>query len=357
MSGPLHIRDARPSDEPELRRLAEAEMLGTIRMAFAQSPDFFAAERIRGETRLGILTDDGSAVLGCGARVVRRAWFDGAWRRTGYYCTLRATSSGRNARALAKAYEWAREIERADPLPVITSTIMAGNLRARRLLTSRRFGLPAYLDAGAIVTYTATGEALSRFGEASGGCGVVTGEDVGETALREYYSSDAGRQPLFPELPHPLPPGLRLGDFLVVVRRGRIAAAAALWDQSALRQVRITGYDPWLGAVRPLANVALRAFGMPVLPRPGSDLRFRYLAFRRMSGDDEAVRALFSGVGSAAGRRGLVSFSVHELDPLSGQLSRLRAVRVTSRLYTLSYDDDPQPVDFGGAPYVEAAML
>lgn len=355
MSGPLRIREAKPTDEPALRELSEAEMPGTIRMSLAQSPDFFAAECLRGETRLGILTDDSDAVLGCGARVVRRAWFNGEWRRTGYYCTLRAFASGRNARAVFKAYEWAREVEHSDPLLVITSTIMSGNERARRLLTSRRFALPAYLDAGEIMTFTATPKALKYFGESVDDVEVLSGDDVGETDLREFYSRN--NQPLFPELPEPLPAGIGLKDFIVIRRNGKIVASAALWNQRAMRQVRITGYAPWLAAMRPLANAFLALMKFPKLPAPGSELRFRYLAFRKIDGDDGLLRLILREAGEMLESDECLSFSLHGRDRFLPRLNGLKAIRVSSRLYTLSYDENPQPVDFGGAPYIEAAML
>lgn len=357
MSGPLRIREATLADEPALRALTEVEMPGAIRMAFRQTPDFFAAEVVRGETRLGVLTDDSDAVLGCGARVVRRAWFDGAWRRTGYYCTLRATPSGRNARAVVTAYRWAREVERADPLAVITSTVMSGNVHARRLLTSRRLALPAYLDAGGIVSFAATAKALRRLQAERAGSEVVSATVVGEAALRAFYAEGTDHQPLFPALPDPLPPGLSPSDFIVIRRDGKIVAAAALWDQGPFRQVRITGYAPWLRMVRPLANLGLSPLGYPELPSPGEDLRFRYLAFRKICGEGDLPRLLLAAAGSRLESGECLAFALHERDRLLEDLKGLRAIRTASRLYTLSHDANPHPVDFGGVPYVEAAML
>lgn len=357
MSGPLRIRDARQTDEPALRALTETGMDGLVRLAFPQAPDFFAAEKIRGETRLGILTDDSDAVLGCGARVVRRAWLAGAWQRTGYYCTLRAGSAGRNVRAVKTAYTWARKVEASDPLPLVTSTILSDNARALRLLTSRRFGLPAYLPAGEIVTFTATPCAVRSLG---GGDAIesVSGTEVGEDALRAFYACAEGRPPLFPELTDPFPPGLALSDFIVLRRAGRIVAAAALWDQRQQRQVRILGYAPWLRVLRPFANVGLACFGLPRLPPPGGELAVRYLAFRRIpSGEPALFIALLRAAASRVPRGEVLSFSLHERDVQMATLVRLRALRTRSHLFTLSYGEDPQPVVFPSAPYIEAAML
>lgn len=357
MTRALRIREARASDEAALRELTESGMEGAIRLAFPQRPDFFAAERIRGETRIGILTDDSDAVLGCGARVVRTAWFKGDWRRTGYYCTLRAHKAGQNVRAVKAAYTWAREVEQADPLPVLTSTILSGNERARRLLTSRRFGLPAYLDAGEITTFTTTRKALRRFG-APASFDILSGTDLGENALRAFLANPDHLQPLFPVLPDPLPPGLALDDFIVLRQGGRILAAAALWNQRSLRQVRVLGYSLGLRVLRPFANVLCSFGGLPRLPHAGDELNLRYLAFRRAVSNDPA---LLAGLLRAAADRldtgEVLSFSVHAQDPLINQLKHLRAVRTASRLYTLSYAQDPQPVDFGDAPYIEAALL
>ena len=358
-SGTLRIRDAAPADEPALRALTEVPMPGAVRVSYRQSPDFFLGERIRGdEARTGVLTDVTNAVLGCGTRVVRRAWFEGAWRRTGYYCTLRAFRGGRNVRAVLAAYRWARGIEEADPLAVITSTIVSANFHAVKLLTSRRAGLPAYLDAGGVVTFSAVARALRSRPDRS--LVIVRATAADAAALRAFYGDPKGMQPLFPALADPLPPGLDWSDFVFVRGRGtgEIVAAAALWDQSAHRQVQVTGYSPWLHFLRPLVNFAGAVRGLPQLPAPGSDFNFRYLAFRKVqTGEVAAFRALLAGAGAALRPNESLSFSLHERDPFFPLVANLKAIRYASRLYTLSYAPDPRPVDFGGAPYVEAAML
>ena len=139
--------------------------------------------------------------------------------------------------------------------------------------------------------------------------------------------------------------------------RWRIVAAAALWNQRPFRQVRITGYAPWLRMVRPLANLGLSLLGYPELPPPGDDLRFRYLAFRKIRGEGDLLRLLLSVAGSRLESGECLAFALHERDRLLAALKGLRAIRTASRLYTLSYDENPHPVDFGEAPYVEAAML
>ena len=358
-SGALRIREAVPADEPALRALTEVPMPGAFQVSYRQAPDFFLGERIRGdEARTGVLTDATNAVLGCGTRVVRRAWFDGAWRRTGYYCTLRAFKSGHNARAVLVAYRWARGVEAADPLAVITSTIVSANVHAIKLLTSRRAGLPAYLDAGGIVTFSAVARALRNPLPPSLVLARATSADA--MALRAFYNDPDEMQPLFPALADPLPPGLDWSDFVLVREKGTgaIVAAAALWDQSAHRQVHVVDYSTGLRLLRPLVNLASAVQGLPRLPAPGNDFAFRYLAFRKVrAGDAAAFRALLAGAGAALRPNESLSFSLHERDPFFPLVADLKAIRYASRLYTLSYAPDPRPVDFGGAPYIEAAML
>jgi len=110
--------------------------------------------------------------------------------------------------------------------------------------------------------------------------------------------------------------------------------------------------------MRPLVNLGFALRGLPRLPAAGVDLPFRYLAFRKQcENDPQLFRFLLSSVARRLPRNELLSFSMHQDDPFYAEAMRLRAFRYSSRLYTLSYDDDPQPVDFGGVPYIEAAML
>lgn len=354
----LVIREAYPTDNDALRELTEVPMPGVFRVAYRQSPDFFAGETIRGdEARVGVLTNATNKVLGCGSRVVRRAWFHGAYRRTGYYCTLRAFPEGRNGRAILVAYRWARKVEQTDPLAVITSTIISANTRVIRLLTSRHAGLPAYLDAGVIVSFTAAAKALKRH-VPNNVYEILDGEAAGEIAVRAFYAAAADTPPLFPELPVNLPAGLTWRDFIVLRKNGRIVAAAAVWNQSATRQIRVVGYHPLLGAVRPLANLFLRCVRLPLLPSAGTDLPFRYLAFRKVSAaEPNAFRVLLAAAATRLAPNESLSFSLHECDPLQAEMTTVRAIRYASRLYTLSYEANPQPVDWGGVPYIEAAML
>lgn len=317
--GALRIHEAVQADEPALRALTEVPMPGAFQVSYRQSPDFFLGERIRGdEARTGVLTDATNAVLGCGTRVVRRAWFNGAWRRTRYYCTLRAF----------------------------------------KLLTSRRAVLPAYLDVGGVVTFSAVARALRNRLSPSLVLARATVADA--AALSAFYNDPNGMQSLSPALADPLPPGLAWDDFILVREKGsgEIVAAAALWDQSAHRQVHVAGYSSGLRLLRPFVNLASAIQGLPRFPPSGNDFAFRYLAFRKVRADDTAAfRALLADAGAALHPNELLSFSLHERDPFVPVCANLKAIRYASRLYTLSYAPDPQPVDFGGVPYVEAAML
>src|SRR5262249_3361482 len=77
--------------------------------------------------------------------------------------------------------------------------------------------------------------------------------------------------------------------FLVVRRKGRIAACMSVWDQSAVKQTRVCGYARPIQWARPLINLFAPLIGTPKLPHAGSILKQVYLshiAVRDLTQDD-----------------------------------------------------------------------
>ena len=151
---------------------------------------------------------------------------------------------------------------------------------------------------------------------------------------------------------------LRPSDYFVVRDGGAIRACAALWDQSAQRQLVVAGYSPWLRRTRPIINLAARLTGSPRLPAPGEPLRAAYLSL--VAVDDDAIRRSARCSPPHAPRRGaadctwcLPAGRARMSMPRScGHSPRQREYR--SQLYVVRWPEDAVPIfdDRPAAPEV-----
>ena len=352
------IRKFQTRDESELQRLTRQTMPGWIRLAYCNSPSYIAGENLKGDEVSVFVIEDGQGRLGgCGTCAVKNVRLNGARERIGYLAGLRSFDFARNKMGLFKAYQWVRECGQRDPLPLYITTIVSANLPARELLTSRRAKLPAYLEAGEIVTFGATSRAIKRRYCVAKDYAVANGATVGEARLRAFYNEAPPRRELFPLLPDPLPAGLDWGDFVVLEKDGEIVAAAALWNQQPVRQIHVASYHPFLAMARPLVNPILRMLGYFPLPPPRTDMDCLFLAYCLPRHESPAeFESLLAASASRIGKR-ILFFALHERDPFLPAARNLTAWHYRSMLYTVSFAPNPAPFVFHQPPYIELATL
>ena len=338
-----HARLYRPSDEPELVRLAAAPMPGWARLRYDIASGYAAAEALKGDSEIVVVEDGDGHIAGCGTRSTTLRYLDGVPARIGYLGGLRSFPGPRGGFGFFRGFRFLAEIERANPTAITFTTILDGNAQGRALLTSGRAGIPAYCPRGGIVTY-----ALAK-----GRGGVVERASLDE--LHGFYAREAPRKQLFPVLDDNLPPGLSPKDFLCIRRNGRIVAAGAVWHHGLRHRIFIDGYGRVFSLVRPLAGMASRLVGLPVPPPPGGEFKCAYLAYALAENDEPALFGeLVEAARSLTGGANLV-LSLHADDPLASSLRRMRAWRFGSNLYIVSFDGGRS--EFAGVPYVEAGAL
>lgn len=338
----MTVRPCLPEDDAALRRLAAIPMPGAVRVACPHEPSFFKAEALKGFGVYpnSVLTRDGD-VCGTASRTFKCVWLDNEKQTIGYIGNLRLLPEYRGTSALARGYAFFRNVDAADGQSFYFTTIIKANTPVIKLLTADRAGMPHYEPAGDLTTFAMTAAALRRF--QCHGFDTTDGETIGATALFDFYEQHGGQRHLFPVLDagifnSPEFAGLSLRDFIVVRRNGAIQAVVALWDQSALRQIRIDGYAPLLAACRPLLNPFLRLTRRPVLPRTGSLLNQKYLAFPLVRNDDPHAFAALLAAASDRFGNALATFALHAADPLQATLRRAAAWRYTSTLYFVHWD-------------------
>ena len=354
-----------------LRRLQRAQpMPGRIRLAFASEPSWTAAHAVLGDvSQTLVATDATGAVTGCGVRTIRRRYVNGSPTELGYLSGLRSLPRVRGALGLAQGFRFLRQLHESDRrTPAYLTTIIEGNETAEVALTSARAGLPAYVDHGRFITSAVFLSRPRKPAPPAGGVEIRTGAEIAWPAILDFLRMEGPRRQFFPvvdasDFDTPLWRDLRPADFRVALRGGAIVGVAAAWDQSAYRQTVVTGYDPLLRLLRPLANLGVATLGRPALPPPGSQLRFFHLALPCVRGDDVGVFAAMLERFHADWKDGTHACFVvglHERDPLRAALASFPTFDYASRLHVAAWEDGAAFVaglDPHRIPHLETALL
>lgn len=358
-------------DEPEVRRLLrENPMAGGVRVSLEREPDAFAAAAVLGRPHHTVVARDPSSggLVGMGHRAVMDVYVNGEPARVGYLSQLRVDGAYRGRRRLlARGYDVLAARRAPDEEAFDLTSIMADNEPALRLLGAGVPGLPTYRPLDRFVTLVVSTWRAPRW---NGGERAVAArpDEVEETAAcldrnaRRYQLARRWRADDLSSGERC--PGLHAGDFhLAFGSGGRLLGTAALWDQSAFKQVVVRGYAPALARGLWWINGGAWLLGAPRLPAPGRALPHAYLSHVAVDDDDAAVfeRLLASVLAEARRRRYayLVAGFAERHPFLAVIRRRCRAREFASVLYLVYGRDGAQAVSRldGRAPHVEVALL
>lgn len=365
----LGVEMATPADEPELRRLLrENPMDGAIRVSLEREPDARVAASAEGRPHCTVVARDPSSgrVVGMGSRAVMDVFVNGAPARVGYLSQLRVEDPYRGRRRLlargyaALAAERAPDEERFD-----LTSILADNTAALRLLRAGVPGLPAYRPLERFVTrVVGTWRGPRRRGLPTEPARAEHVDAIADCLERNARRHQLGRRFSAAGLfSRERCPGLRVGDFQLVFRAGALVGCAALWDQSAFKQVVVRGYSPALGRWRQWINRGAWLLGAPPLPEPGTALPHAFLAHVAVDADDPDVfQGLLTAILDEARRRrySYVVAGFAERHPFLGVLRRHgRAREYASLLHVVHGPDGAGAASRldGRIPHAEVALL
>ncbi|MBL0170921.1 MAG: hypothetical protein IPP90_09350 [Gemmatimonadaceae bacterium] len=359
---------ATPRDEAEVRTLLRRVVMpGAVRVAFTREPDYFAGEGLAGaDDRTLIHRADGpvNAVARLSLHTLHR---NGTARRVGYLGELRVAPDARHgARILRDGFDILHRQVRENHVEGCFTSIATDNVRARRVLEQgRRFGLPVYTPIADLVTRVVPVNRATREAAADGTTGPAAApvdRDELTGFLQRHARSvqlslswdDARWQALAEH-------GVGLRDFSVVRERGRIVAAAAVWDQRAFKQTVICGYDGLLQVSRPLVNLLARFGVAPLLPQPGTTLALASVLGMAVDSDTHWA-TLWNTLRQTAAHRS-IDWLVLAREARDPQLSALRQCRrgreYHTRLYDVRWSDAPAwPDRWDASPFrPEVALL
>ena len=341
---------ATPADDAGIRALlASVPMTGEWKIGFAREPSFFACPAPAGIEEHTLVARVDGRVISVGSWSEREVWLRGETARVGYLHGLRmAPGTDRSMRVLRDGYSALTERLGTSSAVGWFTSIDAANGRARRVLESTRIGLPRYRMFGSYRTRLLPVSRRSSSDES----GMIDEHDE----LTEFLNRVARRHDLaLTWNAARWAGGIRPSDCRVVRRRGRIVAAAGVWDQSDWKQVMIHGIPRWMKVLRPCLAMAAAGFGLPRPPVAGSRLAMAHVfPFAVEPGENGALSELWSHLERAARRKGIerLALGLDAADPLwkSAELRRM-GVDYRTNLYQVMGKGMPE------APLVCGDML
>ena len=364
------IESARPEDDAPLRALLRSAFMdGPMRLSLQREPDFFLGAEIGNLATTVIVARDTStgAVVSTAGRAIRRAFIGGSESPLGYLGGLRTRDDLRRTTLLARGYRHLKLLHADGRVPFYVSTILDGNEEARRILTSGRAGLPAYVPYGKLRTHM-----LPLYGRARRlpGSGVIRGAAAGMLpgaldCLNRFNAAfefaPAYRLEDFSARSRMLQ-GLSAGDLYLGFRGREIAGTMAVWDQSRFKQPVVAGYSRGLAACRPALALAAKLGLAPRLPRKGQSLPCLYAALISSRDSDGAVfQELLDAVLADWTNAGYAYLLLGLCDghPLSPLVEKRSVMSIDSGIYAVHWEDckpDRLPSRCR-LPHLEAATL
>jgi len=366
------IELAKPSDDLALQQLGPESILVSsgVAVSFRHHPSFFQSVRIQGAvSQIGVVRDrQTEAIVGWAVRSIRAAYINGRAANLGYLGGLWLAPAVRSGTLLARLFQSFYQLHRDRQTQLYLTTIAEQAYQVRQLLTSGRPPLPHYDDWG---RYYALGirvpMAQSR---PSGLIEVVQADELALPQVEQCLSQQGTRRQFFPcfvandflsGLPHLR--DLRPKDFYLALERGHLVGVAALWNQTAFRQLVLEGYRGWRRLCHGVARWMRHYLGQPPEFQPGQEIPYRFLSFLAIQNDrPDVVRTLLATLGQQAAEAGarMVLIGLHEKDPLLPELWRYRPYVHCRRLYLVYWDDG---IEFRHSlqedlvPYLELATL
>lgn len=331
---------ASPADDAEIRSLLEiVPMEGTVRIGFTREPSYFTYPDPAGASERTLLARVAGKLACLGALSEREVWLDGRPSRVGYLGGLRMAPDVREApRVLREGYARFMEYARASDAGAWFTSIASDNPRARRVLESRRLGLPAYTPIADLVTCVIP--VKRRVKEDRRMESPEDRDELDAFLNREAMGFQLGLTWNAARWDALARDGFGLRQMRVIRRKGRIVAAAGVWNQTKWKQVMVHGYAPWLERLRPLINLASRCRGTPGFPPPGRTIPMASVfPFAIDSGEVSALPELWTSIEAAA--RGMevdrLALGLDATDPLLERLSGRSGVhRYRTTLYSVS---------------------
>ncbi len=349
---------AAPRDEAIVRAIfARVATGGRMQLSFRREPDPFVSFGSLAHGYIVARNRRSGEYVGVCERVIREVFVNGEACTLPYLAGLRVVPGFRHRRLVLRGgFEAVRRLLTApDDLPWSLTSIMSDNANARRLLGANLAGMPRFEPAGEFSTFALLPAGTIELERATEADLPAIAELLLRQGARSQFAA-CWRAPTLAEFARQ--GWLTPADYFLV-RNGRtIRACAALWDQSAQRQLVVAGYSPWLRRTRPVINFAARLTGSPRLPAPGDPLRAAYLSLVAVDDAASGDLAMLVAAARAEARRRKLHVVFAGLPSVHAHAAQLRAIagrrEYPSQLYVVRWPEDAAPLfdDRPAAPEV-----
>jgi GNAT superfamily N-acetyltransferase len=361
-------REATPADNDALVELSVAcPMVGDIGLAVDRAPDFFTLNRLEGPAwQVAVVDGPDGRPVGCIAIAERTMYVNGQPRPGMYISDFKVHPAHRGTGAADALILWARDacVAAHGPDALAFLTVLAGNKAMLRRMAGPR-GLPVITRVATFRTHTIPLVWRRRLRDTAVTVAPAQPTDLAD--MGDLWARLApGRQ--FAAL-HDAgslgrwiaeAPGLELADHRVARRAdGSLAGFLGVWDQSAFKRLRVTGYSRRLGAVRAVFNTLGPLVGATKLPAPGNALRNVTAVHLCVAPDDPAIlRALVVDAYNASRGKGysFLNVGLDLTDPLAAGLKGLLAQPTDVWVCVATLGGTPPALD-GRPSYHELALV
>ncbi|HVK54245.1 MAG TPA: hypothetical protein VM532_04355 [Burkholderiales bacterium] len=358
---------ASPIDDRSLMaRMAQDRISGDISVSFRREPSYFAGCCLQGEQSeiIKCVDNENQEIVGLAARHLTTAFVNGAPQQVGYLSDLRGAPSVRGGTLVARGYQFLRRLHQAAPAPFYFTVIFDSNQVALSTLVGGRAGLPEYRNQGRLCAPAIHLDLPKRMLTLPG-LELRQANTQDAAALVEFLNREHAHKQFasfwcLQDLNGGFGGTLNINDFYLALRGGSIVAAAAAWDQTALRQTFVEAYSGYLATLRPAYNALSRVLPLKPLPAPGQRVSHFYLSAIAIEGNDPKLFAALLRHVYRDRRQGRWSYcivSLHERDPLCEALDGYRAIRTDGRLFSVHFEPASEPaceLD-NRIPYVDLA--
>jgi len=250
-----------------------------ISLAIEREPDFFSLARARGDSRTYVAESNGT-IVGCGGVSRRPAYVCGESADIGCVGDLKVAPEFRRRGVAARILEAIRGEESTLPEAFYVGTAAAGNTGTERMV--RRFGQDRrVVRLRGFTSYQLLPLGRPRVSRRFEIRMAAPGDEDELVSLLDRYHSQLSFAPVFNNGGFRAllerSPGMELESYRIARVDGRIVAALAVWDESAMKHTRVRRMNRRLRWVSRIIGPAGRVLGFPPFPSEGDLLRFVYI--------------------------------------------------------------------------------